>query len=123
VRIALLIVFGTAGTLSRYWMQGFVQQRTSSTYPYGTLLVNLAGCFLLGTIAQYALAHLTIPPEWRTAITVGFIGSFTTFSTFVFEMAKMAEDGEWIRTTTYLVASVLGGLIAVFAGMRVGNHI
>lgn len=123
MRIALLIVFGIAGTLSRYWMQGFVQQRIASTFPNGTLVVNLSGCFLLGIIAQYAVSHLSVPPDWRTAITVGFIGSFTTFSTFIFEMAKMLEDGEWMRGSIYVVASVVGGLIAVIAGMRIGDHI
>jgi len=123
LRIALLVAFGMAGTLTRYWLQGFVQQRTGSTFPTGTLAVNLLGCFVLGGIAQYALAHLSIPGDWRVGITVGFIGSFTTFSTFIFEMARMAEDGEWLRSCIYLVSSVAGGLIAVLLGMRIGERI
>jgi fluoride exporter len=123
VRIALLIVFGIAGTLARYGLQGFVQQRSGSTFPSGTLVVNLSGCFLLGAIAQYALTHLTISPDWRIGITVGFFGAFTTFSTFSFETARMLEDGEWTRAGTYLLASVVGGVIAVFAGMRIADHI
>ena len=82
VRIALLIVFGAAGTLARYGLQGVVQHRTNSDFPSGTLVVNLVGCFLLGGIAQYGLMHLSIPPEWRIGITVGFFGAFTTFSSF-----------------------------------------
>ncbi len=123
MRIALLIVFGVAGTLSRYWLQGLVQQRTASTFPSGTLVVNLSGCLFLGLIGQYALTHLTIPADWRIGITVGFFGAFTTFSTFSFETARMLEDGEWTRATTYLLASIVGGIIAVIAGMRIADHI
>jgi fluoride exporter len=123
VRIALLVVFGIAGTLARYGLQGFVQQRSGSTFPSGTLLVNLAGCFLLGGVAQYALTHLTISPDWRIGITVGFFGAFTTFSTFSYEMARMLEDGEWTRAGIYVLSSVVGGIVAVFCGMRIADRI
>lgn len=123
MRIALLIVFGTAGTLARYGLQGLVQQRTGASFPSGTLVVNLIGCFLLGGVAEYALTHLTIPPEWRIGITVGFFGAFTTFSTFSWETAKMLEDGEWGRAAAYVLASVIGGLAAVFFGMRIADRI
>ncbi len=123
MRIALLIVFGIAGTLARYGLQGFVQQRTGSTFPSGTLLVNLIGCFLLGVIAQYALTHLTISPDWRIGITVGFFGAFTTFSTFSYETVRMLQDGDWMRAATYLLASVVGGLLAAFGGIRIAERL
>ena len=123
MRIALLIAFGIAGTLARYGLQGFVQQRTGWTFPGGTLVVNLIACFLIGGIAEYALLHLSFPPEWRIAITTGFIGSFSTFSTFAYETVKMTEDGEWSRASIYLVGSIVGGLIAVVAGIRVADRI
>lgn len=123
MRIALLIVFGIAGTLARYGLQGLVQQRTGSTFPSGTLVVNLIGCFFLGIIAQYALTHLTIPPDWRIGITVGFFGAFTTFSSFSYETVRMFEDGDWARAGTYLLSSIIGGLIAVFCGIRIADRI
>ena len=123
MRIALLIVFGTLGTLSRYALQGLVQQRTGSTFPSGTLVVNLLGCFLLGGIAEYALTHLTIPPEWRIGITVGFFGAFTTFSSFSWETARMIQDNQWWRAATYVLTSVIGGLVAVFFGMKIAERI
>ena len=123
MRIALLIVFGIAGTLARYGLQGLVQQRTGATFPYGTLVVNLLGCLLLGGIAQYGLMHLTIPPEWRIGITVGFFGAFTTFSTFGWETVRLLEDGEWMRATAYVLASVVGGLACIFCGMRIADRI
>jgi CrcB protein len=112
-----------AGTLARYGLQGLVQQRTGATFPYGTLVVNLVGCLLLGGIAQYGLTHLTIPPEWRIGITVGFFGAFTTFSTFSWETVRLLEDGEWMRATMYVLASVVGGLACVFFGMRIADRI
>jgi fluoride exporter len=123
VRIALLIVFGALGTLARYALQGLVQERTGSEFPYGTLVVNIAGCFLLGGIAEYALTHLTIPPEWRIGITVGFVGAFTTFSTFSYETVRLIQDGEWRRAATYVLASVIIGIVAVFSGIRIADRI
>jgi CrcB protein len=123
VRIALLILFGALGTLARYGLQGLVQHRTSSDFPSGTQVVNLAGCFLLGGVAQYGLLHLSIPPEWRMGITVGFFGAFTTFSTFGWEAVHLLEDGEWGRAATYVLSSVIGGLLAVVLGMRLAGRI
>ena len=123
MRLTLLIVFGALGTLARYGMQGLVQQRTGGTFPWGTLVVNLLGCLLLGGVAEYALTHLSVPPEWRIGITTGLIGAFTTFSTFIWETARMLQDGDWRRASAYFVASLLGGLIAVFFGIKIAERI
>ena len=122
MRIVLLIVFGAAGTLARYGLQGIVQYRTGGDFPYGTLAVNLSGCFFLGLLAQYTLNHLLIPPEWRMAITIGFFGAFTTFSSFGWETVKMLEDGEWMRASLYVAASVLAGLLLTLAGIRLASR-
>ncbi|HXE74044.1 MAG TPA: fluoride efflux transporter CrcB [Candidatus Xenobia bacterium] len=121
LRILLLIVFGALGTLARYGLQGLVQYRTSATFPTGTLAVNLLGCFLLGGVAQYALQRLSISPEWRIGLTIGFMGAFTTFSTFGYETVKMLEDGEWGRAALYVALSVAGGILAVLAGIRLAD--
>ncbi len=123
MRIALLIVFGALGTLARYALQGLVQERTGGSFPAGTLVVNLLGCFLLGGIAEYALAHITLPPEWRIGITTGFVGAFTTFSTFSWETARLLQGGEWRRASIYVLTSLIGGLVAVFLGMRIADRI
>ncbi|HVB56267.1 MAG TPA: fluoride efflux transporter CrcB [Candidatus Acidoferrales bacterium] len=122
MRIALLMVFGIAGTLARYGLQGFVQVRTGPSFPSGTLVVNLLGCFFLGGIGEYALTHLTIPPDWRIGITVGFFGAFTTFSSFSWETARMLQDGEWSRAATYVLTSLIGGVVAIFLGMRLADR-
>lgn len=121
MKIFLLVLFGAAGTLARYALQGLVQFWTGPVFPSGTLVVNLLGCFFLGFSAQYALHHLTISPEWRTALTIGFFGAFTTFSTFGWETVQMLESGEWTHAGLYIALTVLGGFLLVMAGMRIAD--
>jgi len=122
LRLILIAVFGAVGTLARYGIQALLQVRSVGTFPYGTLLVNLSGCFLLGLIGQLTLNRLVISPDWRTAITVGFFGGYTTFSSFGWETAKMLEDGKWLPATTYVAASVVVGLLLSIAGIRLANR-
>jgi fluoride exporter len=123
LRILLLILFGSAGTLARYGLQGLIQYRTETTFPTGTLAVNLAGCFLLGGVGEFALQRLVIPPDWRVAITIGFFGAFTTFSSFSWETVQMLQDGEWGRAVLYVGISVVGGLLLALAGIRLAERI
>src|SRR6202790_4233314 len=122
LKIVLIALFGAVGTLARYGLQGLVQVRTGGTFPYGTLLVNLSGCFFLGLIAQFTINRMVISPDWRVAIAVGFFGGYTTFSSFGWETAKMLEDGEWLPATTYVAASVVVGLLLSVAGIRLANR-
>jgi CrcB protein len=122
LRLALIAIFGAAGTLARYGLQGLVQMRMATTFPYGTLLINLSGCFLLGLIGQFTLNLMVISPDWRVAIGVGFFGGYTTFSSFGWETAKMLEDGEWLRASAYVGASVAVGLLLSVVGIRLANR-
>jgi len=122
LRLLLIAVFGAVGTLARYGLQGLVQIRMGSTFPFGTLLVNLTGCFLLGLIGQITLNRMIVPPEWRVAIAVGFFGGYTTFSSFGWETAKMLESGEWLRATTYVASSVIFGLLLSVARIHLANR-
>ena len=122
MRIFLIAIFGAVGTLCRYGLQGLVQIRMGGAFPYGTLLINLSGCFLLGLIGQFTLNRMVISPDWRMAIAVGFFGGYTTFSSFGWETAKMLEAGEWLRATTYVSASVVIGLLLSVAGIRLANR-
>ncbi len=121
MQLLLIAFFGAAGTLARYSLQGLVQVRAGSAFPYGTLLINLTGCFFLGLIGQFSLNRLVLPSDWRLAITVGFFGGYTTFSSFGWETAKMLEDGEWLRASAYVGASVVAGLLLSVAGIRLAN--
>jgi fluoride exporter len=121
MRLTLIAIFGAVGTLLRYGIQGVVQVGTGTTFPWGTLLINLTGCFFLGLIGQLTLNRMMISPDWRVAITVGFFGGYTTFSSFGWETAKMLEDGEWLPATSYVAASVVIGLLLSVAGIRLAN--
>jgi CrcB protein len=122
LRLALIAIFGAVGTLARYGLQGLVQIRMASTFSYGTLLINLSGCFLLGLIGPFTLNRMVISPDWRVAIAIGFFGGYTTFSSFGWETAKMLEDGEWLRALAYVGASVIVGLLLSVAGIHLANR-
>jgi fluoride exporter len=121
LRILLIALFGAIGTLARYGLQWVLQVRTGSAFPYGTLLVNLTGCFFLALIAQFTLNRMIISPDLRIAIAVGFFGGYTTFSSFGWETAKLMEDGEWMSASAYVAASVVAGLFLSVAGIRLAN--
>jgi fluoride exporter len=122
LRLLLIAVFGAIGTLARFGLQGVVQMKMGSTFPYGTLLINLTGCFFLGLLGQMMLNRAMVSPELRMAIAVGFFGGYTTFSSFGWETAKMLEAGEWLRASAYVAASVVLGLFLSVAGIRLANR-
>lgn len=122
MRLLLIAVFGAIGTLARYGLQGLVQVKMGSTFPYGTLAINLTGCFFLGLIGQFTLNRMVISPELRMAIAMGFFGGYTTFSSFGWETAKMLEAGEWLWATTYVASSVVLGLFLSVAGIRLASR-
>jgi len=122
LRLLLIAVFGAIGTMTRYGLQGFVQIRSGSTFPYGTLLINLTGCFLLALLYQLTLNRMILSPDLRFAIGVGFFGGYTTFSSFGWETAKMLEEGAWLPATVYVGASVIFGLLLSIAGIRLANR-
>ncbi|MGB2629590.1 MAG: fluoride efflux transporter CrcB [Candidatus Acidiferrum sp.] len=123
MKLLLIAVFGAIGTLARYGLQGLIQTRVGSTFPYGTLVINLTGCFFLGLLGQIMLNRVIVSPELRVAIAIGFFGGYTTFSSFGWETAKMLEAGEWLWASTYVAASVLFGLVLSVAGIRLAGRL
>ncbi len=121
--IFLLMVFGSLGTLARYGLQGLVQEHTGAGFPSGTLSVNLIGSCVLGVVLRLSLERLWIPADWRIILTIGFLGAFTTFSTFSWEAFRMLEDGEWMKATIYVGASVVGGLLGIVLGIKIADLI
>jgi fluoride exporter len=119
----LYVAVGSAiGGASRYLLGGLVQRLLDTTFPAGTLLINISGSFLLGAILRYAIETPTLSPEVRAFLTIGFCGGYTTFSTFSYETVAMIEDGEWTRAGLYVGASVLLSLLGVFLGFAVARE-
>jgi fluoride exporter len=118
------IAAGSAlGGVSRYLLGGMVQRILDTTFPAGTLAVNLTGSFLLGLFLRYALDTPTLTPEVRAFLTIGFCGGYTTFSTFSYETVAMLEDGEWARAGLYAALSVLLALGAAILGFLVARGV
>jgi fluoride exporter len=118
---AILIgVGGFAGSVVRYLLSGYVQELLrNATFPYGTLVVNLAGCFIIGLLAQLADARGVFTAESRALVFVGFLGGFTTFSTFSNETMNLLRDGENLWALANVSAHVIFGLGAVWLGRTV----
>lgn len=93
-----------------------MQRLTGSTFPYGTLTVNLAGSFLVGFIATLAFERAALNPTWRAAILVGFCGGFTTYSAFAYETFELLRTGDPLRGAANIVAQLVLGLAAVWLG-------
>jgi CrcB protein len=120
----LYVALGSAiGGVSRYLLGGLVQRLLDTTFPAGTLLVNVTGSFLLGAIIRYALETPSLTPEVRGFLTIGFCGGYTTFSTFSYETMALLEDGAWARAGVYITASVILSLIATFLGLALARQV
>jgi CrcB protein len=120
----LYVALGSAiGGVSRYLLGGLIQRLFDTTFPAGTLLVNISGSFLLGAILRYAIDTPTLSPEVRALLTIGFCGGYTTFSTFSYETVALLEDGEWTRAALYVGASVLLSLVGTFLGFAVAREV
>ena len=117
------VAIGSAlGGVSRYLLGGLVHRLLDTTFPAGTLVVNVTGSFLLGAILRYALETPSLSPEVRALLTIGFCGGYTTFSTFSYETLAMLRDGEWARATVYAAASVLLSVLGAFLGFAVARE-
>lgn len=117
-RIFLLIgLGGFIGSVCRYYSQQLAARFFLSTFPYGTLAVNIIGCFLVGLIFGFADKGNVLSPEWRMFLATGFCGGFTTFSTFSYESTQLINNGEYLYLALYISASVIIGVFATFAGI------
>lgn len=120
----LLIGFGGfAGAIARYLLDARVSAATGGAFPWGTLVINVSGSFAIGLIFALIAERAALPAEWRGPLMIGFIGSFTTFSTLALETWRMIEDGVWLAAGANLLGSVALGMVAVIVGVAVGRSI
>ena len=121
--ILYIALGGIAGTLSRYGLEGWIQSRTATGFPLGTLTVNVTGSFMLGFIIRVATGTALISPDIRAAVTIGFCGAFTTMSTFSYESVALLNDGDYLRAALYMSATIAGCVGAVMLGAALGNKL
>jgi fluoride exporter len=123
MNIALVLLGGALGALARFELGNFVGTRWNHGFPLGTFIINILGCFLLGMINVFVLERTILSPEWRIGLGVGFMGAFTTFSTFSYETVVLLEEGSHLLAFGYVSLSMLAGLIAAFLGIFLARTI
>jgi CrcB protein len=112
--LALVGVGGFLGALARYWVGVAVAGRYGTSWPYGTFIINISGCFMIGFFLTLTSERLLLHEAWRFFFPVGFVGAYTTFSTYEYETLRLIEDGAWGRALSYVVTSTLVGFGAVW---------
>lgn len=120
-QVLYIALFGALGCLCRYFLSGFVYRLFGTGFPYGTLAVNLAGAFLIGLIMEFSVRSAAIPPNVRIAITIGFLGGLTTFSTFSFETFRLLDDGALLIAFLNVTVSVVACLACTWIGIAVAR--
>ena len=119
--VVVVALAGALGALGRWGLSRAAVRWLGTGFPYGTLLVNLLGCFLLGLIMPIALHSDKISPSLRLAITVGFLGALTTFSTFSYETVVLLDGGNWLKAGGNILTNLVGGLGVTLAGFALGR--
>lgn len=121
--LILIGLGGFAGAISRYLVDGLVTDRTAGSFPWGTLVVNATGSLVLGLLFAMTTERAILPAEIRGPVLIGFIGAYTTFSTYMLESWGLIEVGSYVQAVANVGGSVLIGLVAVAAGLAIGRAV
>ena len=122
-KVFIVGVGGFIGANVRYWLGAWIDAQFGLHFPLGTFIINLTGSLLLGFIATITLERALIDPRWRLAIAVGFIGAYTTFSTFTYESVKLLEAGSYGLAALNVVGSTVLGLAGAAIGIAIGRAV
>jgi CrcB protein len=117
----LIAAGGALGSIARYWVGSSIAGRMGIKFPYGTLIVNLTACVIIGFSMTYLGRRAEISPAWRFLIPVGFIGAYSTFSTYEWETLTSLRAGAFAIAALYAVGSLILGLVAVWGGSALGE--
>lgn len=120
-KVILLAAAGAFGALARVGLSSIVQRHSTTSFPWGTLVVNMTGCFLFGFVWSLAEERMAISPATRTILLAGFLGAFTTFSSFAYENAQLIRHEHWMFLAINLVVQNVLGVALMFAGMAMGR--
>ncbi len=105
------------GANARYLITQAVADRLGTAFPYGTMLVNITGSLIIGFLLTLLAEQFLVSPHWRLLLVVGFLGSYTTFSSYTFEAVGLIERGEWSPMLVYVLGSNIAGLLACYGGI------
>jgi len=113
----MIALGGALGAVARYQVAAMIQARIPAGFPWGTFVVNITGCLVMGVATTLLTDRLVVHPNWRFLIPIGFVGAYTTFSTFELETFRAVNEGAWLMGGANVVASVLAGYIALWLGV------
>jgi CrcB protein len=114
---------GILGANTRYFLTLYIAERFGNAFPYGTLLINVTGSLIIGFFLTLVTERLTVDPLWRLFFATGFLGAYTTFSSYTFEAAQLVREGTYGLALLYLFGSVVAGMVGVFAGILAAERI
>jgi CrcB protein len=114
---------GFLGSIARFWLGGFISERMGTRFPYGTFVINISGSFVIGLILTLLTENAHWSPNWRYLVPVGFIGAYTTFSTFEYETLRSVQDGQWLMAILNVVLSIILGFLGVWLGVVTGRAV
>jgi CrcB protein len=123
LKILLVGLGGFVGSVARYGLGGFVQNRAGATFPFGTLAVNVLGCFVIGGLSELAETRGILTPETRAFLVIGVLGGFTTFSAFGNETLNLLRERDVAHATANVLANVVLALAAVWLGRSAAHLI
>ena len=113
----MIALGGAVGAIARYQLAALIQARIPVGFPWGTFVVNITGCLVMGVATTLLTERLVVHPNWRFLIPIGFIGAYTTFSTFELETFRAMTEGSWMIGAANVVGSVLAGYVALWLGV------
>ena len=122
-RFVIVAVGGVLGALARYLVGTWASDRLGADFPYGTLIVNLTGCLLIGFGLTLLTERISAHPHWRLFLATGFLGAYTTFSAYAWESAQLLAGGEAARALVNLVGSVVLGMVGVGLGIVLARQL
>lgn len=123
MKLVLIGLGGFFGALARYGVSLWIGQNWGRNFPLGTLVVNVTGCFLIGLLMPLLTVKFMVSPHLRLFLTIGFLGAYTTFSTFEYETGALLTDGEWLFAALNVFLSVLIGFAALKMGETLARSI
>jgi len=119
----MIAIGGALGAIARYLVAAMIQARVPAGFPWGTFWVNVSGSLLMGAAMTLLTERLVTNPQWRFLIPIGFIGAYTTFSTFEWELFSANAEGAWLTGASYLVGSVVAGYVALWLGILLARSV